>query len=298
MHISDPHLHKKIIDIQRLELTEYLIYEKLEATIKREKDRAVLKKIADEEKTHYEFWKNLSGQEVTPYRLKVHLFTFLSRFFGLNFGLRLMEKEESGAQMDYAELISLNPKVEEIMKEEEEHEQQLLALMSQAELLYAGSIILGLNDALVELTGVLVGLTLALQDGRIVAIAAFITGIAAAFSMAASEYLSTKEELVSSSKKEEQKNPLRACIYTGIAYITVVLILIQPYFFVQNVFLSLGISLGLALAVILVFNFYISIAKNLPFHKKFIEMASISLGVAILNFIIGFLVRQYLQIEA
>ena len=59
---------------------------------------------------------------------------------------------------------------------------------------YTGSIVLGLNDALVELTGALAGLTLALQDTKLIALTGSITGIAAALSMGASEYLSTKSE--------------------------------------------------------------------------------------------------------
>lgn len=284
-------LDKQILEAQRLELTEHLIYKNLIDVVKREEDRKVLKKIADEEYQHFFFWKKMSGKDVSPYRLKVFFYTWMSRVFGLNFGLRLMEKEEAGAQQDFETLKKLDPEVEKIIRQEVEHEEQLLALMSQEELKYTGSVILGMNDALVELTGVLTGLTFALQEGRIVAIAGFITGIAASLSMAGSEYLSTKEEA------QEDKSAMKASIYTGIAYIIVVIILILPYFFIEKIFMSLGISLFLALFIIFIFNFYISIAKNLVFKKKFFEMAGISLGVAALNFIIGLLVRKYLHID-
>lgn len=55
---------------------------------------------------------------------------------------------------------------------------------------YVGSMVLGLNDALVELTGVLAGLTFTLQNTRLIGTAGLITGVAAALSMASSEYLS------------------------------------------------------------------------------------------------------------
>ncbi|MBI2463795.1 VIT1/CCC1 transporter family protein [Candidatus Peregrinibacteria bacterium] len=284
-------IESQILEAQRLELTEHLIYKNLIDVVKREDDRKVLKKIADEEYQHFLFWAGKSGEEVSPYRLKVFFYTWMSRIFGLNFGLRLMEKEEAGAQEDFDVLKTLDPEVEKIIQQEVEHEEQLLALMSQEELKYTGSVILGLNDALVELTGVLAGLTFALQQGKIVAIAGFITGIAASLSMAGSEYLSTKEENL------KDKSPIKASFYTGIAYIIVVIILIFPYFLVEKIFISLGISLASALFIIFIFNYYISVAKNLPFKKKFLEMASISLGVAVLNFVIGLLIRNYLHID-
>ena len=76
---------------------------------------------------------------------------------------------------------------------------------------YLGSIVLGLNDALVELTGVLAGLTLALQNSRIIIISGFITGTAASLSMAASEYLSTKAEATNSTKKNPIFKKTRNC---------------------------------------------------------------------------------------
>lgn len=284
-------IDEQIIEAQRLELTEHLIYKSLVDVMKREEDRKVLKKIADEEYQHFLFWKKMSGKEVSPYRLKIFFYVWMSRIFGFNFGLRLMEKEEAGAQQDFNLLKTVDPEVEKIIQQEVEHENEILALLSQEELKYTGSVILGLNDALVELTGVLAGLTFALQQGRIVAIAGFITGIAASLSMAGSEYLSTKEEAL------KDKSAIKASFYTGIAYIIVVIILILPYFLVEKIFVSLGISLALALFIILIFNFYISVAKNMPFKKKFFEMAGISLGVAALNFVIGLLMRQYLNID-
>jgi VIT1/CCC1 family predicted Fe2+/Mn2+ transporter len=50
--------------------------------------------------------------------------------------------------------------------------------------------------------------------------------------------------------------------------------------------------------IIFVFNFYISVAKDLPFKERFLEMAFISLGVAALTFGIGFLVRLVVGIDA
>ena len=153
-----------------------------------------------------------------------------------------------------------------------------------------GSIVLGLNDALVELTGALAGLTFALQNTRVIALAGLITGIAASFSMAASEYLSLKSE-------GQGERALKASVYTGLAYIFTVIFLILPYLLISNYFICLAVTLAIALLIILFFNYYISIAKDYSFKKRFLEMALLSFGVAAVTFTIGFLIRGFFNID-
>ncbi len=151
--------------------------------------------------------------------------------------------------------------------------------------------VLGLNDALAELTGALAGFMLALQNARIIAMAGLMTGVAASMSMAASEYLSTKSE-------SNEKEPLKAALCTGSAYILTALFLIFPFLVFNNLYALLGLTTFNAVLAILVFNFYISVAQDMPFRKQFLEMASISLGTAMFSFFIGFLIRISLGIEA
>ena len=77
-----------------------------------------------------------------------------------------------------------------IAQDEDRHESQLLGMLDEERLQYVGSMVLGLSDALVELTGTLAGLTFALQNNRLVALSGLITGISATLSMTSSEYLS------------------------------------------------------------------------------------------------------------
>jgi VIT1/CCC1 family predicted Fe2+/Mn2+ transporter len=209
---------------------------------------------------------------------------------GLTFALKLMERGEEKAQQGYQALRGQIPEIEAWIREEEEHEHQLLSMLEEERLHYAGSILLGLNDALVELTGALAGLTLALQNTQLVALSGLITGVAAALSMAASEYLSTRAE-------GTEKHPVRAAVYTGIAYILTVAILVSPYLLFANVFLDLALTLVAALAIIAFFNFYIAVAKDEPFAKRFWEMAILSFSVAGFSFALGFLARKLLGIE-
>jgi vacuolar iron transporter family protein len=153
--------------------------------------------------------------------------------------------------------------------------------------------VLGLNDALVELTGALAGFTFAFQNTSLIALAGLITGVAASLSMGASEYLSTKSE----EHDEGTKDPFRASLYTTLAYILTVAFLVSPFFLLPNVYLALATTLVNAVIVILVFTFYISVAKDLPFRERFIETAAISIGVAALTFVIGFLIRTFIGVD-
>lgn len=119
---------------------------------------------------------------------------FLARVLGLSFALKLMEGGEEDAQEFYTEVSKKYPKVKKIEKDEEKHERKLIRILKDERLDYAGSIVLGLNDALVELTGTLAGLTFAFGNSRIIAVTGLIMGVAAALSMAASGYLSSREE--------------------------------------------------------------------------------------------------------
>jgi VIT1/CCC1 family predicted Fe2+/Mn2+ transporter len=159
-------------------------------------------------------------------------------------------------------------------------------MLDEGRLKYAGSIVLGLNDALIELIGALAGFTLALQDSKLIVVVGLITGIAASLSMAASEYLSTKTESAG-------RSPVKAAFYTGFAYVLTVLVLILPFLVFSNVFFSLGTAILSALIIIMAFTFYISVVRETPFRKRFLEMAAISLGVAALSFLIGFFVRVF-----
>ena len=287
--IPQEHL-QSILKSQKNEITEYHIYTRLAQLLPNEKNRRILNKIAQDEKSHYDFWKTYTRRDVGPSRIKIFIYLLISRLLGFTFAVKLMEKGEELAQVNYEQISEYVPHAKEIEKEEKKHETSLLEMLDEERLRYVGSMILGVNDALVELTGALAGFTLALQNTKIIAMTGLITGIAASLSMAASEYLSTKAE-------KHGKDPIKASLYTGSMYVCTVLVLISPYFIFANVFVALASALILAMFIILFFTFYISIAQDQPFKSRFLEMAGISLGVSTLTFIIGYLVRILLGIS-
>ncbi len=286
----DINLKRQLSVSQKSEITDYLVYKKLAEISNVQRNKEVLKKIAEDEFAHYEFIKKLTGQEAKPNKVKIFFYFLIARAIGLTFSLKLMERGEDLAQSVYQKVKKDIPEFGRVFDDENRHEREIINLLDEDKLKYVSSIVLGLNDALVELTGALVGFTLALQNTRIIAIVGLITGIAASMSMSASEYLSTKQE-------ETDRNPIKASVYTGFAYIVTVLFLILPYFVFSNIFICLGLVLVDALFVIVSFTFYISVAKELSFRKRFLEMAGLSLSIAVVNFFIGILIRKVFGIE-
>ena len=286
----DQSTKKLILKAQKNEITEYFVYRRLSRTVKNPENKNLLQHIAEDELGHSQFWKQYTNVELKPSQFNIIKYFIIAKIFGLTFGIRLMEKGEKQAQELYRQIASAVPEANQIIEDEHRHEQKLIGLLNEEKLKYVGSIVLGLNDALVELTGALAGLTLALQNPKLIAATGFITGIAASFSMAASEYLSTKSE-------KSDKHPLRAAIYTGIAYVITVLFLIAPYLIIKNIYFSLIWTVGNAIIVIFLFTFYTAVAQQLPFKKRFLEMTTISLGIAVISFGVGWLVKTTFGLE-
>jgi len=155
--------------------------------------------------------------------------------------MKMMENGEEGAKEAYSKLVSAVPEAKEILQDEEEHEKHLVAMIDEERIGYIGSMVLGLNDALVELTGALAGLTLTFQNTR--------------------------------------------------------LLLVIPYFLLGNYYVALGVTVVDAALVVLVFSFFVSVVKEIPFKRMFLEVLFISLGVAAASFLIGWLVQTFLNIE-
>ncbi len=277
------------IAAQRTEITEHFIYLRLAEKCKSEKNAAVLRRIGEQEKMHADFWKSKTGLDIKPDKGRIRRTVFLARMLGLTFVLKQMEKREGTGSRQYSEMSDIYPEIRRFSEEESEHEQAILDMLDEESLQYVGSIVLGLNDALVELTGALAGFTLALGDTRVITLAGLVTGISAALSMAASDYLSSKAEGDERAKK--------SAVYTGVAYLLTVALLILPFLVLHAKFLALGITLFTAVLIIFAFNYYISVAKNLDFKSRFTEMTLISLGVAAFSFLIGYLLKIILGVD-
>ncbi|HWS29732.1 MAG TPA: VIT1/CCC1 transporter family protein [Clostridia bacterium] len=295
--MNERELMQKVRQYQSKEILEKHVYIKIAACIKNEADKNTLLHIAEEEQRHYDIWKRYTGTDVGYNKLKAFYYVLLARVLGYTFAIKRMEsplyKENAGETLEVIEeLEAVVPDVKSILSDEEGHEKSLIEIIDEEKLKYVGSIVLGLNDALVEFTGSLAGWTFAMQSNRLIALAGLITGVSATLSMASSEYLSVRHE-------EGGKNAFRSATYTGIAYLFTVVLLLLPYLVLADhaYFVSLAIMLAIVVLVIAAFNYYVSVTRTISFKKKFSEMCLVSLSVAAVSFVIGLLVKRFLGID-
>ena len=277
--------------MQQSELTESYIYEAIAKFAKGEENKKVLLRLAQEERAHYEIWKQYTGLEMKPEKGKIQWYKLMARIMGFTFTIKMMENGENASQEEYALLAN---EVEEsilIRQQEEEHENALLGMLDEERLQYVGSMVLGLNDALVELTGSLAGFTFALQNTRLTALSGLIIGISATFSMASSEFLAARSE--------GRDDALKSCTYTGIAYLFTVIALIMPYLIFDNANFIAALICMLLIVVLIIagFTYYTSVAQDQPFKSRFMEMAIISISVAVLSFFVGIAAKKFLGVD-
>ena len=259
---------------------------------KNEENKKLLEKMSQDEKIHAEVWKSITKKDLKPNKFSILWFKILTVVMGFTFVVKTMQKKESLAQYGYEQMQNELPEAAKMLEDERRHEKELYNMLDEERLHYIGAMVLGLNDALVELTGAIAGVTFALANTRLVALTGIITGVSATFSMAASNYLAERAD----------NNPkaLKSSIYTGVAYLITVVLLVLPYLLLPtNMYaLAFAIMLATVILIIMFFNFYISVAKEEPFLKNFATMAIISLSVAVISYIIGVLAKELLGIDS
>lgn len=284
---------KKLIEFQRFEKTEHIFYKLLSKRVKGE-NRGVLEKISFEEFKHYNIIKKYTNQELKEKKFFIFINLLFSYILGITFSIKFMENGEKRAQKNYENLIKNLPEEDKevflrILNEENSHENDLTNLIDEEKVNFIGSMVLGINDALIELTGALAGFTFTLRNTNLIFIVGFITGFAAALSMASSEYMSKKAE--------KDENAIKAALYTGFTYLITVIILIYPYLIFKNYILSFSITLIMALTIVYITSLFIAVVKEVPFRKRFFEMFLLSFGVAMISYLIGYFLRIIFNVE-
>lgn len=272
--------------------TEADAYRRMAAHVKDPGNRATLERIADEKAADADAWARYTGRPAVPRVARARRYALIARILGFTFAVKLMDKHKHAARSDARALAAQVPAIARAEADEERRGRELMGMLDEKLLSYVGAMVLGMNDAVVEITGTLAGLTLAMQNTRLIALSGLITGIAATLSMAASEYLAAKSD--------GRPDAKRACAYTGSAYALTVVLLLLPYLLTPDKLYLLAMAVMLAVVVLILaaFNFYTAVAQDLPFKKRFAQMCAISLGVAALSFFLGLFCKIVLGVEA
>lgn len=284
-------IQKILLRIQQSEMTEAAAYHAMADAIKDEHNREALTRVADEIASQAKALETYTNKQLAADERKVKRYARMARIFGFTFAAKLMDRRKIKFVNHSKRLLSEMPEVEEMQADEQKRDDELFALLNEKRLSYVGAMILGMNDAIVEITGTLAGLTLAMQNTRLIALSGLITGVAATLSMAVSEYLAERSD----GKGDAAKSGLM----TGGAYFITVVILLLPYLILDDkmYLLAMGIMLVLVVLILAGFNFYTSVARDVSFGKNFGQMCAISLGVAALSFVLGYAVRTFLGVD-
>lgn len=282
---------KVLLRIQQSETTEAAAYHAMASSIKDEANRKALAKVADEVASQAKALEAYTETQLEPDQRKVKRYARMARIFGFTFAAKLMDRRKIKFVNHSKKILDEIPDVVQMEAAEQKRDHELFDLLSEKRLSYVGAMILGMNDAIVEITGTLAGLTLAMQNTRLIALSGLITGVAATLSMAASEYLAER----SNGKGDAAKSAL----VTGVSYFATVVILLLPYLILDDhmYILAMVIMLVFVVLILAAFNFYTSVARDVPFGKNFGQMCAISLGVAALSFVLGYAVRTFLGVD-
>jgi vacuolar iron transporter family protein len=287
-----PDMSQILIDAQRIRITQQHVYQRLAGMIDDEENKQVLERIADHELEHYHSWQEYVDQKVEPNRLKIKGYVWLAKILGLTFSVQLMRREEDRAQNMYKLVAARLPSARYLTEaDEEKREDELIEMLEEESQHYVSSMVLGLDDALVEFAAELAALTLLLQNTRLIGAAGLVIGIVALLSMAASEYLAAEAE-------ETGRNPLKAALYTGITAVFTLVLLVLPFFLVEGHLTALILTLIIATIIIFLFSFYVSVVKSLNFKRRFIQMVAVMLGMLSVTFVVVYIVHWFIEFGA
>ena len=144
------------------------------------------------------------------------------------------------------------------------------------------SIILGMHDAIVSLTGLIAGLYFAFANTEIIIISCILSSITASLSMGAANYLAVKSV--------NTQLALISAFHTGAAYMITCVLLIFPFFTFKNQLTAMISVVIIAILIIYFFNRFFYSKKM--FYKRFFEMLIICTVVSIIAFFIGELAHK------
>ena len=271
------------------EWSDYTLYDRLSRTVDSHSPFAqVLKHLSATERGHYEFWKKyVPNDEPRLAKLKLYWILFLRRFLGLTFATRYLDRHEENVVKEYKGLAGLIPDSDRaafnaMVADEMEHEKAFAMKVESSAIRYISFVVLGLADALVEISGIHAGWLGLFEKTEIAGLAGVIAGGAASLAMASAAFAQAKQGFQGSARL--------SAIYTGVSYFVTAIILATPYFLTSNMILALATSLTLAVIILAVTTWYSVVIQEKHFLRDFVEILGILFATTILVFGLGAIV--------
>jgi vacuolar iron transporter family protein len=126
-----PQFMSIIREFQQNEITEHLIYQKIAKSMKSEDKRKIIQQIANDEKSHYEFWKSITNEDIKPNKLRTFYYYAIIHLLGINQGIKQMEKSEQKAFFNYTIVVLDVPNSQWIVDDEASHEEKLIQILEE-----------------------------------------------------------------------------------------------------------------------------------------------------------------------
>jgi VIT1/CCC1 family predicted Fe2+/Mn2+ transporter len=273
------------------EYNDYAVYKRLAGyrTPKDSKLSLALNRLAQTEYGHYEFWKKfIPDFQPKLNTWKVNLILLLRTIFGVTFAVRYLERHESVVIDYYNSIANLIPQedkqfFETMLSDEQEHEKQFSEEVESSAVRYISFVVLGLADALVEITGIHAGSLGIYNSTQLAGLAGIIAGAAASLAMASAAFAQAKQGFSGSARL--------SAVYTGVSYFVTAVILASPYFLTRIMAEALSASLVLAVIIVALTTLYSSIISDKPFRRDFIEILSIMFGTTLVLYVLGYVIR-------
>ncbi len=277
------------------EFADHLLYEELARREGNPDNKETLLRLSRQELAHFNFWKKFAPEytpRVNPFLLQ--LFLMMRRILGLTFTIKFLERHEHAVVQEYKkalnELSGVDRKtLEELIRDEEEHENFFIGQLKETIIQYIGSIALGLADAIVEITGVHAGFLGVTGSTLVAGISGIIVGFSAAISMGSAAYIQAKQD--------PSRSALASGLATGVSYIVSVILLALPYFLTGNMAYAFFISILVGVLLIASLTFYSTVVFDRHFLREFLEAVGLMMITAVATFFLGELLGRVFGIK-
>ncbi len=278
------------------EYGDYIIYQALAKSHRnrrrpqRQRLADIFQKLSETEYRHYQFWKKYSpNSEAHVSKLKLYGIILLEKILGATFAVKFLERHEKATIKEYENITKYIPpddksEFEEMLKDEKEHETSLAKQVQSGFVIYMSFVVLGLADAIVEISGIHAGSLGVYSSTELTGLAGIIAGAAASMAMASAAYAQAKQGF--------QGSPGFSALMTGVSYFVSAILLASPYFLTKHAILAMSVSLSIAVVILAFTNFYNSIITSANFLRDFLELAGIMFGATIILFIFGQVIRH------
>ena len=273
------------------EYADFTLYDRLAKRVDDNSSFAeALRQLSTTEKKHYEFWKKYIPDEEPKFsKAKLYLVLLLQTIFGLTFAVRYLERHESVVIRQYKSVAEIIPAEDraafkEIIADEEQHEKEFRKRVESSAVSYISFVVLGLADALVEITGIHAGSLGIYNSTEIAGLAGIIAGGAASLAMASAAFAQAKQGFQGSARL--------SAVYTGISYFVTAVTLATPYFLTRVMLNALAVSLLFAVIILALATYYSSVISFKPFTRDFVEILLIMFGVTVALYFFGYFIRE------